>query len=580
MKLRSARWFDGGDEVALSHRVALRLTEADRGRPVIGIADTSSALNPCNAGLADLVAEVERGIRDGGGLPARFPVMSLGEDLMKPTAMLYRNLVAMELEETVRANPIDGVVFLANCDKSVPAALLAAASTDIPSLLLIGGSRAAPAYAGKPLGSGTDLWRALDERRTGRMDERQWQELESTLRCAGPGACNTMGTASSMAIVTELLGMCLPGSAGVPAGGARLQQIAWETGRLVAEHVRREWTPTQRITQAAWDNAVRGLAAVGGSTNAVIHLAAVAGRLGLAGDLTRMDRLWRDVPLLADVEPCGARLVAAFAAAGGVPALVRAMGPLVDGGTVAGDGRSWAQVAAAGGAGAAASSQGSTTPAGVIRSLDDPVRAAPTLAAVFGSLAPDGAVVKVAAATPQLLQHRGRAVVFDDYDAMRARLDDPAAGIEAGDVVIVRGCGPKGAPGMPEWGMAPIPKRLLARGVPDMLRITDGRMSGTSFGTVVLHVAPEAAAGGPLGRVAEGDTVELDLAGRRLDLLVDPEQLATRTFPQPAAAAHLRGWPRLYADHVQQAPQGADLDFLAGPTEAARRFIEPTVGRS
>jgi dihydroxy-acid dehydratase len=567
--LRSARWLGGDDEVALSHRVALRLTEADRGRPVIGIADTSSALNPCDAGLAELVADVEQGIRDSGGVPARFPVMSLGEDLMKPSAMLYRNLVAMELEETIRSNPLDGVVFLANCDKSVPAALLAAASADVPSLLLIGGSRAAPLFEGKPLGAGTDLWRALDEHRSGAMEDQRWEHLESTLRCTGPGACNTMGTASSMAVVTELLGMSVPGSAGVPTASLRLRRIAYQTGALVVRHVLDGWTPTQRITQAAWDNAVRGLAAIGGSTNAVIHLAAVAGRAGLAGDLARMDRLWRDVPLLVDVEPCGAQLVAAFAAAGGVPALARAMGALLDGDALAGDGRSWARLAAE-----------APEDSAVIRGPHDPVSAAPTLAAVFGTLAPDGAVIKVAAASPALLRHRGRAVVFDDYDTMRIRLDDEAASITADDVIIIRGCGPRGTPGMPEWGMAPIPKRLLGQGVRDMLRVSDGRMSGTSFGTVVLHVAPESAAGGAIGRVRDGDLIEFDLAQRRLDVLVDPAELASRPVPPPAASVHLRGWPRLYRDHVQQAPQGADLDFLTAPTQASRRFVEPTVGRS
>jgi dihydroxy-acid dehydratase len=604
--LRSAAWFSGTDEVAVLHRVALRLGPEDLGKPVIGIADTASDLNPCNAGFTALAAHVADGVRAAGGIPVRFPVMSLGEDLMKPSAMLYRNLVAMELEETVRAYPLDGVVHLANCDKTVPAALMAAASADVPALLLLGGARSAPEFRGRPLGAGTDLWRALDERRAGTLDDSGWRDLERCLSCAGPGACNVMGTASTLAMLTEALGMALPGTALLDAVGPAIEQAARDTGARLVAMVRSDDRPSTRITQTALDTAVRVLAAVGGSTNAVIHLAAIAGRLGLDAGLARMDALWRDVPLLADVEPCGSGLVHRLRRDGGLPTVLAALaglpthppageptpreatdrrgpGDMSDGPWLlddeslaqrAGDGRPWGEVLAEFPAPGA--------PGSLIRTLAEPVLPAPTLAAVHGSLAPSGAVIKVAAATRELLAHTGRAVVFDSYEDMRTRLDDPDLDVTEHDVLVVRGCGPVGVPGMPEWGMAPIPQRLVERGVRDLVRISDGRMSGTSFGTVVLHVAPEAAVGGPLALVRDGDPIRLDVPGRRLELLVDGAELERRRtdLVPPASAVHLRGWPRLYADHVLQADRGADLDFLTAPTPAHRRFVAPVVGRS
>lgn len=581
MTLRSLGWFSGDDEVAVLHRVALRLGPDDVGRPVVGIADTASDLNPCNAGFTALAEQVADGVRAAGGIPVRFPVMSLGEDLMKPSAMLYRNLVAMELEETVRSYPLDGVVYLANCDKTVPAALMAAASTDVPSLLLLGGARSAPEFRGRPLGAGTDLWRALEDRRAGVLDDDGWRGLERCLSCAGPGACNTMGTASSLAMLTETLGMALPGTALLDATGPAIEAAARDTGARVVAMVHAEERPSGRMTQGAFDAAARVLAAIGGSTNAVVHLAAVAGRLGVDASLPRMDALWRDVPLLADVEPCGSGLVHQLRRDGGLPAVLAALAgsdaaPLVDLDAHAADGRSWREVVAGFPAPGA--------PGSLVRTLADPVLPAPTLAAVTGTLAPSGAVIKVAAASPDLLAHTGRAVVFDSYDDMRTRLDDPDLEVDAGDVLVVRGCGPVGVPGMPEWGMAPIPQRLVERGVRDMVRVSDGRMSGTSFGTVVLHVAPEAAVGGPLGLVRDGDPIRLDVPARRLDLLVDDAELARRRADQDAAPAagvrHLRGWPRLYADHVLQADRGADLDFLAAPSPEHRVFVEPVIGRS
>lgn len=571
--LRSAAWFDGDDEVAVLHRVAMGVDPDERGRPVVGIADTTSGLNPCQGAFPVLLPELERGIRDGGGMPVRFPVMSLGEDLMKPSAMLYRNLAAMELEEDVRAHPLDGVVYLANCDKTVPAALMAAASTDLPSLLLLGGSRAAPAFDGRPLGSGTDLWRALDRRRGGRLDDDGWRDLEHTLACAGPGACNTMGTASSMALMTEALAMSLPGATGCPAGSPAHLDLAYRTGLAVALRAATgSPRPSDAMTSAAFTNAFRLLAAVGGSTNAVLHLTAVAGRLGLAPSLEQVDAWWADVPLLVDVEPCGSHLVQDLFDAGGMGTLARSMIDLglLDVEVVLADGATVREHAA-----------GSPAAGDVVRAADAPVAPAPTLVAVRGTLAPDGAVLKTAAATPELWHHTGRAIVFEDYADMRARLDDPELEVTADDVLVVRRCGPVGVPGMPEWAMAPIPRALAASGVRDMVRISDGRMSGTSFGTVVVHVAPESAVGGPLGLVQDGDLVRLDVNARRLDLLVDDAELARRRqHREPPADEHLRGWPRLYRDHVMQAPHGCDLDFLTAPTAAARRFVPPVIGRS
>ncbi|MBU4214435.1 MAG: dihydroxy-acid dehydratase [Actinobacteria bacterium] len=577
--LRSDRWFGGDDEVAVLHRVALP-ARGSGGGPVIGIADTTSDLNPCNAPLAGLMVAAARGIRAAGAIPVRFPVMSLGEDLMKPTAMLYRNLAAMQIEEQVRSNPIDGLVLTAGCDKTVAAALLGAASADVPALLLLSGPRSAPIWRGRPLGTGTDLWRALEERRAGLLDDDAWHELEACLTCAGPGTCTTMGTASTLALLTEVLGLCLPGCTGLDGSSPVAEQLAERTGARVVEMVESGARPADVVTQAALDNALRALAAVGGSTNAVIHLAALAGRLGLDGSLAHADALWRDVPLLADVEPCGRYLAAALPDAGGVPTLLaglaelaeRTAGTGVDLTAVAGDGRPWQQHVAL---------APRPTADGVLRTAEHPVAPAPTMVALTGSLAPDGCVLKVAAASPDLLQHTGPALVLDDYEDMRRRLDDPDLAVDDDVVLVVRGIGPVGAPGMPEWGMAPIPAPLVRRGVRDVVRVSDGRMSGTSFGTVALHVAPEAQVGGPLAHVRDGDRIRLDVPARRLDLLVDPAELARRAATwRPDAAADLRGWPLLYRQHVGQAPTGADLDVLAAPRPEQRVRVEPTVGRS
>ncbi|MET8699774.1 dihydroxy-acid dehydratase [Kitasatospora sp. NPDC004723] len=568
---RSREWFAGEDEVAVLHRVAMRSTgvamDADDHRPVIGIADSASDLNPCNLPLAALVDAVRRGITAAGGIAVRFPVMSLGEDLMKPTAMLYRNLLAMEVEETLRANPLDGVVLLANCDKTVPGALMGAASADLPAVLVTGGARPAAVYRGRRLGTGTDLWRLWEDHRAGRLDDAGWAEVERCLSC-GLGACNTMGTASTMAVLAETLGMALPGSATVPAGDPAAAVLAERAGRRAVELVREGLTPSAVLTPAAFRNAIAMLNAVGGSTNAIIHLAAIAGRLAL--DLAPEDFVRPDVPVLADVEPSGAGLVQDLHAAGGVPALVRELGPLLDQG---------APTVAGGSLGEAAAD--APRPSGVLRPLTDPLRRGGAFAVVRGSLAPDGAVIKVSAAGPELLVHRGPALVFTSYQDMRARIDDPGLDVTAATVLVLTGCGPVGVPGMPEWGMVPVPAKLAAQGVRDMVRVTDGRMSGTGFGTVFLHAAPESAVGGPLALVRTGDTVVVDVPAGRLDLDVPARELARRRAAwSPPPSPHLRGWPALYRRHVTQAPQGCDLDFLRAPTERHLGMVPPVIGRS
>jgi dihydroxy-acid dehydratase len=572
--LRSDAWLTGDDEVAMAHRVALRssgLTVGRGGRPVIGIANSWSDLNPCNLPLRALAGAVRRGVEDAGGIPAEFGTISLGEDLMKPSAMLYRNLLAIEIEEMIRSYPLDGIVILANCDKSVPGAIMGAASADIPTVVVTGGAREPAEFRGQRIGSGTALWRLWDERRAGRLDDTGWQDLERCLAC-GPGACNTMGTASTMALMAEALGLMIPGSSTIPAGDPAAMAAAEQAGRCAVAAVGKDLSPSAVLSPAAFANAIRVLHAAGGSTNAVIHLAAIAGRAGVPLPLDDFGRLGAGVPVLADVQPSGAGLMQDFHAAGGLPALLAELAPLLDPGTVTVTGKSLGEIIAA----APPPKQG-----GAIRRRDNPLRAGGAFAVVRGSLAPEGAVIKVSAATPALLSHRGPALVFHGYDDMRRRVDDPDLPVTPGSVLILTGCGPVGVPGMPEWGMIPIPAKLARSGVTDMVRVTDARMSGTSFGTVFLHAAPEAAIGGPLALVRDGDLIAVDTAAGTLDLQVPAGEMSRRAAAwAPPDSPHLRGWPALYRDHVLQAPEGCDLDFLRAPTPAHRRFIEPVVGRS
>jgi dihydroxy-acid dehydratase len=572
-RLRSDAWLTGDDEVAMTHRVALRssgLRVGRGGQPVIGIANSWSELNPCNLPLRGLAGAVRQGVRDAGGIPVEFGTISLGEDLMKPSAMLYRNLLAIEIEEMIRSYPLDGIVILAGCDKTVPGGIMGAVSADIPTVVVTGGARAPAYFRGERIGAGTAVWRLWDSRRAGEVSDADWRDLEACLEC-GPGSCNTMGTASTMALMAEALGLMVPGSSTIPAGDAAGIAAAQEAGRCVVAGVSTGLAASLVLSPAAFGNAIRVLHAVGGSTNAVIHLTAIAGRAGVPLTLDDFARIGASTPVLADVQPSGAGLLQDFHAAGGLPALLAELGPLIDHAPVTVTGASIGEVTAG----------SAPVPGGVIRTLDDPLRTGGAFAVVRGSLAPGGAVIKVSAASPGLLRHRGPALVFDNYADMRRRVDDPDLPVTPDSVLLLSGCGPVGVPGMPEWGMIPIPAKLAADGVRDMVRVTDARMSGTSFGTVFLHAAPEAAIGGPLALVRDGDVIAVDTAAGTLDLEVPAAELTRRAAVwTPPYSPHLRGWPALYRDHVLQAPEGCDLDFLRAPTPAHRRFIEPVVGRS
>jgi dihydroxyacid dehydratase/phosphogluconate dehydratase len=548
--VRSEAWLGGDDEVALNHWAALRAAGFRRARgsrsssrPLIGIACTASDLNRCDRGLSALAAAVRRGVCAAGGLPLEFPVMSLSEDLMKPTAMLYRNLLAIEVEETIRSQPLDGIVALGNCDKTVPAYLMALASADIPALIVTGGFRVPVSFNGERLGSGTALWRLYDERRAGVLSAAEWARLETCLG-RGLGACNTMGTASTMAIMAETLGMTLPGSAVLASGSPVQLSLAEDAGRRIVDLVSDGVRPSSVLTSDGFSRAMTVLAAVGGSTNAIIHLCAVAGRRGLSLPLSSFSAVAARTPVIVDVAPVGTGLMDDLARAGGVPAV---LGALASPGA---EPVRWPLVSSG-------------------------VTSLPAFMVVHGNLAPDGAVIKAAAASPSLLRHRGPAVVFHSYEEMRARIDDPALDVAADSVLVLAGCGPAGM-AMPEWGNIPIPAKLLGQGVTDMVRITDGRMSGTGFGTVVLHVAPESAVGGPLSRLRDGDIVTLDAYAGSLSVSAD---LAGRE-PVLPSVHDLRGWPVLHRMHVLQAPEGCDYDFLAARTPEQVAFAEPVIGRS
>ncbi|MBO2465411.1 dihydroxy-acid dehydratase [Actinomadura sp. LCR2-06] len=560
--LRSREWFgDGGKNgfIARHHLRAMGLGGQNfQGRPVIGICNTYSELTPCNAHLRLMADAVRRGVLQAGGLPLEFPAMSLGEPFLRPTSMLYRNLAAMEIEEQIRANPLDAVVLLTGCDKTTPAALMGAASADIPAIVLTGGPMLNGKFRGRDVGSGTDIWRMTEDLRAGRISQEEFEEFESCLN-RSPGHCMTMGTASTMACLTETLGMMLPGGSGLPAVDARRGVLAEATGARAVELAGSALTPSAIMTREAFENAVRVNAAIGGSTNAVLHLLAIAGRVGVDLRLEDFDR--RDIPLLVDLMPSGRYLMEEFAYAGGLPALIDRIRDLLVPGTLTVTGDSLLGNCA-----------GSPVyDDEVIRPRERPVQPAGTGTAVLhGNLAPRGAVIKQSAADPALLRHTGPALVFDTVEDYLAVADDPDLDVTADTVLVVRGAGPKGYPGMPEVGNLPLPKRLLDQGIGDMVRISDARMSGTAFGAAVLHVAPESAAGGPLALVATGDRIRLDVPGRRLDMLVDDAELERRraTWNAPASLAD-RGWTRLYVEHVNQADQGADLDFLVGKSDSS-----------
>src|SRR5450755_2744810 len=556
---RSAQWYAGSDRNAYIHRAWMRRglpANAFDGRPHIAIANTASDLTPCNAHLNEVADSVKQGVYEAGGIPLNLPVVSLGETLVRPTAMLWRNMAAMAIEEMLRANPIDGVVLLGGCDKTIPALLMAAASVDLPAVVIPGGPMLNGTFRGVPLGCGTDVWRLSEEVRAGTLSQEQFSKSESSM-IRSRGHCNTMGTASTMGLIAEALGMVLPGVAGTPAADSRLLQSAHETGGLAVEMVAAHRTPSSLLTRGSFLNAIVALAAIGGSTNAVVHLLAIAGRLGIDLRQDDFDAVGSAVPLLVDLQPSGRFLMEDFFRAGGLRAVLREVQDLLDPAALTvtgkplvdylGDAQIWDRE--------------------VIRPRSDPLQANAGIAVLYGNLAPDGAVIKPAAASPHLLKHRGRAMVFDSIEDMHRRIDDPELDVDADSVLILRGCGPKGYPGMPEVANLPLPRKLLQLGVRDMVRICDGRMSGTAYGTVVLHVSPEAAAGGPLARVRTGDIIVLDVAARRLGIEIDDQELAERRADGAtvdAFAAPTRGWEKLYIETVQQANPGADLDFLRG----------------
>lgn len=556
---RSSQWYAGTDRNAYIHRAWMRRglpAHAFDGRPHIAIANTASDLTPCNSHFNEVAESVKQGIYEAGGIPLNLPVVSLGETLVRPTAMLWRNMAAMATEEMLRANPIDGVVLLGGCDKTIPSLLMAAASVDIPAVVIPGGPMLTGTFRGVALGCGTDVWRLSEEVRAGNLSQEQFLKSESSM-IRSRGHCNTMGTASTMAVVAEALGTIMPGLAGTPAADSRLLEASHETGRLIVDMVGQDRRLSTILTRGSFLNAIVALAATGGSTNAVVHLLAIAGRLGIELTQDDFDVTGSNVPLLVDLQPAGRWLMEDFFRAGGLLAVLREVKDLLDPQALTVTGRPLVSYL----------DEAEIWDPEVISLRATPVQPHAGIAVLYGNLAPNGAVIKPAAASEHLLSHRGRAVVFDSIEDMHARIDDPDLEVDADSVLILRGCGPKGYPGMPEVANMPLPTKLLQQGVRDMVRICDGRMSGTAYGTVVLHVSPEAAAGGPLALVQTGDMIVLDVAGRRLDIDIPQEELAARQPSAVAAASYAnpkRGWEKLYVQTVQGADVGADLDFLVG----------------
>ncbi|NUP42620.1 MAG: dihydroxy-acid dehydratase [Streptomyces sp.] len=558
---RSQAWFGASGRSGMLYRSWMRNQgfghEVFDGRPVIGIATSASELAPCNAHLTRVAEAVKRGVWQAGGFPLQFPTMATGETLMRPTAMLYRNLMAMEVEELIRANPLDGVVLLSGCDKTTPAMLMGAASVDLPAVMVTGGPMLNGKYRGQDVGSGTHVWKFEEDLKTGRMTEEECFFAEGCMARSN-GHCMTMGTASTMACMAEALGMQLPGSAAWPAADSRRMEVAQAAGQRIVRMVEEELRPSRILTREAFENAVRVNAAIGGSTNAIIHLTAIAGRAGVDLDLQDFDELARTVPTLVNLMPSGKYLMEDFCYAGGLPAV---MAELLRGGLLHGE-----QITVTGRGVAENVRDAGNDDTDVITGLDAPFQPAGTGTAVLrGNLCPDGAVIKQSAASPHLLTHRGPARVFDSPEAYHAVADDPDLDVDENTVIVIRNAGPKGYPGMPEVSNVPLPAKLLKAGITDMVRICDGRMSGTGYGTVVLHVAPEAAVGGPLALVRDGDLVVLDVPNRTLDLDVDDAELARRrTAWKAPAERHTSGYAWLYVQNVEQADRGADFGFLRG----------------
>ncbi|HJS77201.1 MAG TPA: IlvD/Edd family dehydratase [Burkholderiales bacterium] len=561
---RSIRWFGRQDIYGFIYRswVKNRGVPQDQfdGRPVIGICNTWSELTPCNTHFRVLADHVRHGILEAGGFPLEFPVMSLGETLLRPTAMLYRNLASMDVEESIRANPLDGVVLLAGCDKTTPATLMGAASVDLPTVLVSGGPMLSGKYRGTDIGSGTNTWSMSEDLRAGKITLEEFHDAESCMH-RSHGHCMTMGTASTMASMMEALGVGMPGNAAIPAVDARRNVLARMAGRRIVEMVREDLVLSRILKKEAFENAIRALAAIGGSTNAVIHLIAIARRIGVELGLEDFDRLGRGVHTLVNLMPSGKYLMEDFYYAGGLPAVLRELGEnsLLNKEVLTVNGKTqWENVQDA-----------PCWNRDVITSVKKPFKENAGIAVLRGNLCPDGAIIKPSAASPQLMKHRGRALVFESIEDFHKRIDDPDLQVDERSVMVLKNCGPKGYPGMAEVGNMPLPPKILKKGITDMVRISDARMSGTAYGTVILHISPEAAAGGTLALVQNGDEIELDVAQRKLQLLVSEDEISTRKANWKAPSAPLeRGYWKLYFDHVLQAHQGADLDFLVGKSGA------------
>jgi L-arabonate dehydrase len=556
-RLRSQDWFGKQDKDGFIHRSWLKNQgypdDLFDGRPVIGICNTWSELTPCNGHFREIAEFVKRGVYEAGGFPLEFPVMSLGETQLKPTAMLFRNLASMDVEESIRGNPIDGVVLLMGCDKTTPSLLMGAASCDLPTIGISGGPMLTGHFRGKQIGSGTGVWQMSEDVRAGKMSQEEFTAAESCMH-RSKGHCMTMGTASTMASMVEALGVSLPGNAAIPAVDSRRYRLAQMSGRRIVEMVREDLVLSKILTRHAFENAIKTNAAIGGSTNSVVHLLAIAGRIGVKLELEDWDKLGSQLPCLVNLQPSGQYLMEDFYYAGALPAVLREIQHVLHKDALTANGKTMgANIANA-----------PCWNRDVIKAFDDPFKANAGIAVLRGNLAPDGAVIKPSAATPKLLKHRGKAVVFETIEEFKSKIDDPDLDIDENNIMVLKGCGPKGYPGMAEVGNMALPPKILKKGITDMVRISDARMSGTAYGTVVLHVAPEAAAGGPLALVRTGDVIELDVGARRLHLDVSDAELAKRRAEWKAPEAPKRGYYKLYVEHVQQADKGADLDFLVG----------------
>lgn len=556
--LRSYRWYGPDSLRAFGHRSRARqsgLGESDfYGKPVVGILNTWTDLNSCHLHFKTTVESVKRGVLQGGGLPMEIPVMSCGETLTKPTSMLYRNFLAMEAEEMIRANPIDCAVLLGGCDKSTPALIMGAISAGVPAIYVPSGPMIKGNWRGQVLGSGSDVWGYWDERRAGNLTEEEWKEIEGGI-ARSPGHCMTMGTASTMTAMAEVMGFTVPGASSVPAMDANHQRLAAEAGRLAVNNAWEGPKPKELATRQSFENAIAVDMAIGGSTNAIVHLLAMAGRAGVNLSLNDFDEISRKTPLITDLRPAGRFLMEDFYFAGGLTAVLKTMQPILhmDHPTV--NGRTLEQNVM----------NAKVHNNEVIRPLDDPISKDGGTTVLGGNLAPNGAVIKHSAADPALLKHSGPAIVFDNYRELSEKIDDPDLPVTKDSVLVLRNAGPVGAPGMPEWGMLPIPKKLLKEGVRDMVRVSDARMSGTSYGTCVLHVTPESAVGGPLAVVEDGDVISLDVESRTINLDLPEEEIVKRTKDLPERKSlHARGYTKLYLDHVTQADKGCDFDFLEG----------------